>query len=172
MKWLLSSNLSQFTLCFKAIKQHAAHFYPMTDTSTNSLFYRSKNYNSWQRTFFCSYVFNCYHSQLPLLRCNVQISEYLFMISQTPILNDTLWKRVGARATWYPPPLYESKFSCIIWCPDYFAYSALLLLPLVLDSCCQGSHSRVNNITLQSQNPICPEKRVVTFLGPHGQFHY
>ena len=131
MKWPLSSNLSQFTLCFKAIKQHAAHFYPMTDTSTNSSFYTSKNYNSWQRTVSALiYVFNGHHSELPLLRCNVQISECLFMISQTPILNDTLWKRVGARATWYPPTLYESKFSCLIWCPDYFSILGLIIIAL------------------------------------------
>ena len=97
MKWLLSSKLSQFTLCFKAIKQHAAHFYPMTDTSTNSSFYTSKNYNSWQRTFFVP-IFSIAISQS--FHSLGAISECLFMISQTPILNDTLWKRIGARATW------------------------------------------------------------------------
>ena len=32
-------------------------------------------------------------------------------------------------------------------------YSALLL-PLVLDSCCEGSHSKIDNIALQDKNPI------------------
>ena len=38
LKCLLSSNLAQFTLCFKGIKQQAAQFYPMTITTTNSSF--------------------------------------------------------------------------------------------------------------------------------------
>ena len=66
------------------------------------------------------------------------------MIFLTSVFKDTLWRRVAAQATWYPP-FYESKFfSGLIRCPDYFAYSALLL-PLVTDSCCEGSHLRVDN---------------------------
>ena len=42
----------------------------------------------------------------------------------------------------------------------YFAYSALLL-PLVLDSCCKESHSRVDNIVLQGKNPIRTEKELL-----------
>ena len=68
------------------------------------------------------------------------------MIFQTPVFNETLWKRVAAKATWYPPSLYESKFCWLIRYPDYFAYSALLLVPLVLEFCCERSHSRVDNI--------------------------
>ena len=102
----------------------------MTDTPTNSSFNTSKNYK-WQRTLFAlTYVFNSHHSELPLLRYNVQISECLLMISQTPILNDTLWKRVGARVTWYPPPLYESKFSYLIRGPDFFSIFGLIIIAL------------------------------------------
>ena len=69
------------------------------------------------------------------------------MISSTPILNDTLWRRGS----------YEPKVCGLFRWPGYFAYSALLL-PLVLDSCCEGSHSTVDNIALQSKNPIRTEK--------------
>ena len=41
------------------------------------------------------------------------------MISQTPILKDTLWRRVAAQAAaWYPPPSYEEKslqFNSVVW---------------------------------------------------------
>ena len=90
------------------------------------------------------------------------------MISLTPILNDTIWRRVAAQAAWYPPPSYESKVYCLIRWPDYFAYSALLL-PLVSDSCCEGSHSKIDNIALQDKNP---KKRVFKSLGLFVRFRY
>ena len=61
----------------------------------------------------------------------VQRANFLFfMIFQTPILNDALWKKGGGRAKWYPSPLYESKFSCLIRCPDYFSIFGLIIIAL------------------------------------------
>ena len=82
------------------------------------------------------------------------------MISHTPILNDTLCGRKRERARDQGRHARTPVFSCAHYfqAPATQATYSALLLPLVLDSCCEGSHSKIDNFASQGKNPIRIEK--------------
>ena len=80
----------------------------------------------------------------------------------TPILNDTLCGRKRERGRGIEGDTLARPFFLVLTTSGQApatqaTYSALLLL-LVLDSCCEGSHSKIDNFASQGKNPIRIEK--------------